>query len=174
MGWWTPELAEKLSQGDIVSNQAAVIAAHPLTYLKPKDFKGGIPGWAIHPVPVEANGRVHLLATGSARHCLVLSHDCELDKEDGNPERRRVVVAPTYALASVMPEHQAVILQQENRALMPLVEVPGSEPLYADFRSICSVPRLSVDAATRKASMTEEARLRLRAQLVAFFLRLQP
>jgi hypothetical protein len=169
--WWTPSLAEKLSQGDIVADQASVMSAVPPTFLKARSFKGGEPGWGVSPNPTEFEGRVHMLATGSVRAALVISHGCELDKMEGNPRRHRVLLAPVFPIDSVENEHRQQILSQSNRALLPLPQVPTLGTCYADLRSIFASARASVDAAVRLASMTTRSELRLHAQLVAFLLR---
>jgi hypothetical protein len=169
--WWAPALADKLSQGDIVADQASVMSAVPPTYLKARSFKGGEPGWGISLGPTEFEGRVHMLATGSIRAALVISHGCELDKMHGNPRRHRVLLAPVFPIDSVEDQHRQQILSQSNRALLPLPDVPTLGTCYADFRSIFAAARTSVDTAARLASMTAHSELRLHAQLVAFLLR---
>ena len=147
----------------------------PTTFLKARSFKGDVPGWGISPEPcVDKDGRTLVLASAGVRAGIVVTHSCELDKDDGKPSRRRVLIAPIARIDTVPEEHQVQILSQANKALLPLPGLPELGDCYADFRIIFPVLREKVDSSRRLASMTPEAELRLQAQLVAFFVRRIP
>jgi hypothetical protein len=99
----------------------------------------------------------------------VVSHSCELEKKDDS----RVLVAMTGLLSDVQdPAKRAAILDQKRRAFMPLPEIPGSEDHYADLRTIAYVERKLIPDSSREFSMTDDAVIRLRAQLIEYFTRL--
>jgi hypothetical protein len=135
-------------------------------------MKGGVPGWMETSAPTkDRDGREHFLGVGRVVPALVLSHSCELDKEDRG--KRRVTVAPIAPISSVSDSAvQEAILAQSITASMPLPEIPGLGTCYADLRSMTTLDRRIVDAGKRLASMTPEAERRLQAQLVAFLVRL--
>jgi hypothetical protein len=54
---------------------------------------------------------------------------------------------------------------------MYLPNMPGLGDMVADFRIITNVPRATINNNKRVASMTEEAQLRVQAQLVKFYTR---
>ncbi len=89
--WWeaTPDL--RLSQGDVITYVPVVVASHRLVQLtaeKGGDLWRGSNQWA---PPERDSGVANALARGRLGAVVVLSHDCELDKNEKNA---RVVVAP--------------------------------------------------------------------------------
>jgi hypothetical protein len=102
-------------------------------------------------------------------HAIVLSHDCEIDKQTRN---RRIIVAPISLLDAIDDNAQRqAIIEQQRIAFIPLPEIPGLGNYYADLRSLSYVDRDIVDAASRMASMNEGGVVRLRVQLASFFTR---
>src|SRR5882672_8276293 len=91
---------EKLSQGDIVAALPTFLPSIPVQPLRHATMKGGASGWMENDAPVkDRDGREHFLGVGRVIPGLVLSHSCELDKEDRG--KRRVTVAPIAPLSSV-------------------------------------------------------------------------
>jgi hypothetical protein len=66
---------------------------------------------------------------------------------------------------------RSLLVEQKLRAMIYLPEIPGVPDGYADLRLITAIPTDLLATGNRICSMTEPARERLRAQLVAFFLR---
>jgi len=170
--WWATGLHEKLSQGDVIAALPIFLSSTPVQPLRHATMKGGVSGWMAASSPVrDRDGREHFLGVGRITPAVVLSHSCELDKEDRG--KRRVTVAPIAPISSVGdPAVQEAILAQGVTASMPLPEIPSLGTCYADLRSMTTLDRRVVDAAERLASMTPEAERRLQAQLVAFLVRL--
>ena len=162
MPWWGP-LEDNLSQGDILSEVPFGAAVHPTTYLSKRTGKGNQVQWW----PSD-NVEAHLLARSKSAPCIVLSHSCELDKDE---RIGRVLVAPIAPIERVREADRASILEQRRFSMLPLPDIPTMGTYYADLRVMTSVLRAHCNDATRVASMTAEAQTRLYAQLLAFFAR---
>lgn len=174
MSWWLDALnPEGLSQGDIVTQILSGSADHPLKYLmkEPLD-KGSKKLWPETSTIqlYKTDGRGLYIARGRMIEAIVVSHSCELDK--GN--NTQVLLAPIAKIERVQVEHQKNILQQKRHAFMPLPDVPELGTCYADLRYLHFADRKNVPDKSRHASMTDEGVLRLRAQIVAFFSRIDP
>lgn len=165
--WWAEALDAKLSQGDILESVALGLLASPTVFLRHATGKGGADGWAVSTSPVVRANRVNFLASGAMSAAIVLSHDCEIDKEQS-----RVIVAPLKPIGSVAAEHQEHILQQGSWAHVALPDVPSLGTCFADFRSTTALDRSSVSSTARLASMSPAAVKLLQARLVGFFTRL--
>lgn len=172
--WWRSSLQTSLSQGDIVANLVVANVVHPTTYLAFQTLKGGKRGWSesIGPSVEKQTNRCHVLATAGVQegklisHALVISHSCDLDK----PDNHRVLVTPVLELEKLPETFRSAVLEQRSRAVLPLPNIPGLPLSCADLRLTTSVPRDVVNASTRVASMTDEATLRLQAQLQKFLI----
>jgi hypothetical protein len=168
--WWLPALAQKPSQGDVVASVhfAAIVA--PPVYLRHAQLGKDRHGWDVctSPVVQKSTQRMHALAWFKSPHGLLLSHDCEIDKHKDNG---RLLLAPVAQLTELPEPTRTTVIEQKSYALIPLPELPGLGMCFADLRSMTAVPATLVDASARVASMTEQARARLHAQLVAFLLR---
>lgn len=170
--WWADRVHEKLSQGDVVVELPFFLSPSPAQYLRHTTMRGGASGWMESAKPVQdREGRVRFLGIGRIVAGLVLSHSCELDKEDRG--KRRVLVAPIVPIETVAESAQRdAILAQQLTASLPLPDVPTLGTCYADLRSLTTLEREIVDSGKRVASMVPEAERRLQAQLVAFLVRL--
>lgn len=173
--WWAATLNSKgLSQGDLVSGQlVGTVYGPPFIFLGRNTThpKGKSVHWpqtgALDPFRTDATGLY--IARGRVARVLVVSHSCELDKKDD----ARVLVAMTAPLSVVQDSAKRVaILNQKRRAFMPLPGIPGEEDHYADLRTISYVERKLILDSSREQSMTEEAVVRLRAQLIEYFTRM--
>lgn len=104
-------------------------------------------------------------------HGIVLSHDCELDKEK---RRGRVHIAMLKEVASLNSDEQEKVLGSYSHSRMVLPDLPKTNrTMYADLRAIVTVDRELLDACGRVASLSDAWVKRLQAQIVAFFTRLE-
>ena len=172
MPWWADRVHDKLSQGDVVAELPFFLSPSPVQYLRHANMKGGAPGWMESDKPIaQRDGRVRFLGIGKIVAGLVLSHSCELDKDDRG--KRRVLVAPIVSIETIAePALRESIVAQQLTASLPLPDVPTLGTCYADLRSLTTLEREIVDGGKRVASMVPEAERRLQAQLVAFLVRL--
>lgn len=161
MPWWGP-LEDKLSQGDVLSAIPFGAVLHPTTYLAKRTVKPNVFQWA----PTD-QVEEHTLARGRGAPCIVLSHSCELDKDE---KKGRVIVAPIAPIDRVTEAAaRDAILAQRRFSMLPLPDIPNMGTFYADLRVMTSVYRAHCNDAKRVASMSDEGRFRLAVQLVAFF-----
>jgi hypothetical protein len=175
-GWWAPQLNPLgLSQGDLLAPAPIGTARVPPGYIGKDSWpRGGRNYWPEYPEfqPGKNDPSGLFLAKGSMANCIVISHSCELDDK---PNVGRVLVAPARPI-EVVPDvgFRERIMAGARRAFMPLPGVPERGDMYADLRMIAYVERALVPDANRLHSMTDEAVLRLQAQIVGFFSRLEP
>jgi hypothetical protein len=168
--WWLSSLRLETSQGDIYADVPFTAATTPLTFLQYTEIGKGKSGWAETDKPVvqKKTARMHALSAYRPRHGVLLSHDCEIDKAR---ERPRLLFAPVAPIADLPEKTRAIVLAQGHLALAPLPEIPNVGSCYADLRGISTIPTEALSGSTRVASMTDNARLRLGAYMVAFLLR---
>lgn len=170
--WWAPHLRSELSQGDVLSPVLIGAAQSPITYLKKGSVqKGGVQPW-IHSQTFtpDSDGLGNFLGRGRVNHALIVSHDCEIDK----PRREsRILIVPVSPLTSLTDAvHRQKVAEQKSFSLIPLPGVPNLGDCYADFRLLMwAHKKLIEDAGKRVASMTDDAVIRLQAQLIGFFTR---
>lgn len=168
--WWEIALSPKLSQGDVIQGVPVCAPVCPSTFLQSQTLKNSAKGWRERNDPHKSNdGRVYVLAAGRGDSALVLSHDCELDKD---MESGRVMVAPLIPLSSTEPDVQQQILNQDVFACLPLPDLHGYDEIhFADFRLSFSLHRGIVNFSKRIASMSKSGRERLWMQIDAFYVR---
>lgn len=174
--WWASSLNSKgLSQGDVIATVPICSPQHPITYLSrdTRSIKGRV-FWPesekLEPFKTDRTGL--LISRGPLIQALVISHSCELDDK---PDVGKVLVAPIAVLDERVPvERRGDILAQKRRAFMPLPGIPDFGDCYADLRCICFLDRKFIPDSHRQFSMTDDALLRLQAQLIAFFTRFDP
>jgi len=125
------------------------------------------------PAPVlrPSDQRKYFLANGDILPGLVISHDCDLDKQRANG---KVLLAPIASIQTLEPAMRSTVLDQKHLALLPLPLVPGLGDSYADLRSITPVPRELVLDSERVVSMNPSGVDRLYAQLFKFTMRREP
>lgn len=141
----------------------------PVQYMKKQTVKHHGDGWfgSLSPQK-DGGGRTVLLAAGAVTTGIVLSHDCESDKQEGS---KTLILARVEPLTTAPPEHRQAIIDQQNIPRMFMPAVPGLGDSYANLRCVATVDREAVKAATRVASMSDTARALLEARIVKFFLR---
>ena len=172
--WWAESLNPKgLSQGDLAGSVLVGTAYEPATFLGRDTWtpKGRSVHWpqrkALEPFRTDSTGLY--IARGKSARVLVVSHSCELDKKEDS----RVLVALTAPISVVQDAaKRASILAQQRRAFIPLPDVPEIGDCYADLRTISYVERKVLPDSLREFSMTDDAVVRLRAQLIEYFTRM--
>ena len=166
-GWWLESVRDLLSQGDVLESVTFSVGKFPLVTLQKRTLPGKATGWAEDTWSPNAEGIGHSLAEGRRLPALVVSHDCEMDK----PKRRVLVhVAPIVELRRLPTEEQEKVLSQQRPSLLPLQGMPPTNGEYfADLRAITPVDLRVVTASVRIASMTDDGRDRLQAQLISFW-----
>jgi hypothetical protein len=171
--WWEPVLKPALSQGDVVQKIPFCGVTAPAKFLKWTAFKGNRSGWEEVTAPVLRlnDQRKYFLANGDILPGIVVSHDCDLDKQR---ENGKVLLAPIAAIQTLALTTRLTVLEQKHLALLPLPLVPGLGDSYADLRLIASVPRELVLDSERLVSMNQSGVERLYAQLFKFMMRREP
>jgi hypothetical protein len=150
--WWEAKPDDRLSQGDIVTQNKGEVAWRESTEWTPN-----------------REGAGNVLARGRVGAVIVLSHDCELDKQE---RRRRVVVAPVLTVSDLPEAEREQVLAQRKVSRVVLPDVPLLGTGYADLRLIMSVDRDFLPLERRVGSLTPEGVGQLRLQMIAFFTRL--
>ena len=171
--WWAPHLKAELSQGDVLAPVLIGSVQHPILYLKKGPvLKVNVQSWVPSSdfISNPGDGLGNFLGKGRVVNAIIVSHDCEIEK----PRRgTRILIAPASPLTNVTDtNHRQKIMEQKHFALLPLPGIPKLGDCYADFRLLMWVDKKLVeDAGKRIASMTDEAVIRLHAQLIGFFTR---
>jgi hypothetical protein len=173
--WWEPQIQAKLSQGDIL--KAICWGTSPPegdSYLE-KSSAGGTRVWReSDSFKTDNDGIGYFLARGRIVPAIVLTHDCTIEN-DG--PRARVLVAPMFPwsnLDSNDPAYKQAVLDQRQRSLLPLTNVPSlNADYYGDLRAMTFIPRKIIGAgdAIRIASMSVTGVMRLQSQIADFFIR---
>ena len=167
---WGDGLKPELSQGDLLSLILVGTAVVPHTALaRGPTKKGGGENWIPSPwKPSEGNGIGYFLARGRNADVIVLSEDCEIDKDGGTAP---VLVAPVFPLSLIQDQSRRDdVLNGKRYPFLPLPAIDGViEHSYADLRCINYVDRKAITQSDRKTSMTENGVHNLRLQIIAFF-----
>jgi hypothetical protein len=172
--FWAAEVADDLSQGDVVAGVWIGSQFTPRASLvRGPTQKGGIEVWrqgtdlALDP----KTNYGHFLARGRESLAMVLTESCEIDKKQ---KAVPVLVAPLIALEMIKDEkHRDTIRQERRHAFFPIEALQGKfEESYVDLRAITYLPRDVLDGADRVASVTSSGVQRLAAHIVGFFTRI--
>ena len=108
-------------------------------------------------------------ALGFRRSAVVLSHDCELDKLSDRPT---VLVALVREMRLVHADDQTRIREYDEKRTFFLPQGEYlAEDSFIDFRVITTIRREELENLRRVASLNEDGRVALRAQLFRFFAR---
>lgn len=168
--WWLSGLRPEISQGDIISGVPIGTVLEPVTYLQHAALKGGSNGWVDSLTwKPDPSGSGFFRLRGKVSYGLVVSYDCEIDKPN---KGTRITVAPVIPITTLQPDQQQRVMTNPPLRFMPLPQVPGIGDCYSDLRLITYYPGIPTAALPRVASMTDEAVLRLQAQIVGFFTRI--
>ncbi len=168
--WWESEPRVEISQGDVFDDVLLGRPIAPSTFLFRRSVSGGGDAWFSGEFKADNDGIVCFLARGRITKVLVISHDCEIDKSAG---RRKgvVLVAPVISAKRLTTEQRVPIFTQKRRSAMALPGLPNFGDHYLDLRQMTFVATDCIPMRHRVASMTDAARERLQAQLVAFLTR---
>lgn len=168
-GCWANQLKEELSQGDVLSQVLVGTASNPkVTLSKGLTRKGGATPWEESAWKPDGNGLGFYLGRGRDVHVVVLSEDCEIDKDDG---KAPVLVAPAFPISVIQDmSAQEIVRSRKRYPFLPLPKLDGLiDESYVDLRCITFVDRKLIAAAERKASMNQQGVEDLQKQIVAFF-----
>jgi hypothetical protein len=168
-GWWEPDPADELNQGDVLIGVPFIVPATPIQPLVYQALPGGRGfGYVAGSEKPGKDGRSNYLASGRTGAVLLLNHSCDIDK----PQNRRLVCLDVRAVDELNPDQREVVRSGRSRNQLFLPSVPTLGDCFVDMRTLSVVPRDVINNATRVAVMTNTARHRLQAQVVEFFLRL--
>ena len=170
-GYWADSLANELSQGDLLSDAWIGTSLSPgIALKKGATGKQGAQNWDESVWSANADGFGHFVARGRSVHALVLSHSCEIDKQEGAVP---ILVAPIYPLSIIQdPDVRERTRKGDRFAFMPVDAIPSViAESYADFRLTCYLQRSVVFSRRRSASASENGAKLLTAKLVAFLTR---
>jgi hypothetical protein len=195
--FYLPEPRALLSQGDVYLAPTAIVwseeafQAIPLIPPAPEEPGGVVftPAWARSSAPLAPP--VVTLATRWAP-VLVLSHDCEIDKEfneevdalvrDGMPEEeamahaagnpeldRYILVSPLlpYDEQELAAARWDAVRASQKIGYVPLPPIPACEDaeFFVHLSRICTVERRLLSPGYKAASLTEQARSLLRFKI---------
>jgi hypothetical protein len=167
--WWRPLSEEgRLSQGDVLLDMTVGTLVHPRTPVARFQARDGAQGWKEQAWKEDKQGFCHCLGRGRITAVIVLTHSCQLDKDE---RARRVIIAPVSLTGKVDEKTRDNIFAHKRIPLVPLPDVPDLGDSYADLRLVQAVDRKWVDDTKRIATMTEEAVTYLQQRLTAFFAR---
>jgi len=160
----------ELSQGDLIEEVPSVYI-EDLGYAvkfadKPPKFKLQ----ARRPEHIKPNSEHQANATEVRSAAVVLTHDCEIDKDDTN--RAIVLAALVRSLSDIRDKDRDGIRQYTRHRAFYLPEnnyLDGEH--YIDLRRLTTIRRDNLEELKRLASMNEDGRLMLREHLFRFFAR---
>ena len=170
--WWEAGPRDLLEQGDIIETNLQLQPVVPVKFLaKGSTGKGGRASWDESDIPpVSESDSTRLLASIVGTHGIVLSYGCEIDKLK---PAQTVLIAPISLLETLKPDLQEQVIKQEVHRYFPLVNIPNLGNFYANLGKTFSLQRRLIQPHHRLVSMNDEARVRLQAQIVAFYTRLK-
>lgn len=167
-GWWLDTPADALSQGDVLLPLSFQKPVFPVTFLRSTTGKHNQKNWTESDrASVGADQHFAFLGRAQELPSLVISHDCELDKE-----KPTVLIAPIFALSALDGAMRSKTVSHETSAFLALQDTPTLGDMYVDFRLLSTVRRTMVDAGKRIGGMTPAGKEQLQARLVRFFTRL--
>jgi len=156
-----------LSQGDVIRDLPVWIASPPLVFLEKRILSGDRTVWLEPPESKpDDQGFSHLLIRARPFISIVLTHDCQLDKQK---RRARVQLAATADIESLSAEERTKVMHQRTLSQLVLPDVPQLGTRYADMRIIFTVDKTLITGPMRVASMTDDAKDRLQNQIIAYF-----
>jgi hypothetical protein len=165
----------QLCQGDILERVPHLFLKEQPRPLQKTTLSGNRVGYELQELaegalPTTPQQGVLVPATCLVTRAMVLTYDCEIDKD--KKHRTVVLVRP---LPLDMPTAERLTIQ-ENRKYAFFYLPSGGEQLpeaYVDFRRICTVSPEWVDSGVRLASLTREARQAMLLQFFRFLTRVE-
>jgi hypothetical protein len=159
-------VSEDISQGDILRIVPHSHLARPLTKLRHL----GENKYEAEPEPFAEFNEKHgekVVATCKRRIALLLTPDCEIDKEN-----RRWLVCPIKPIADLAGKYQDHIRKNRVVSAFCLPAYPGFFPEgYADFNHITTLDPSLVKQAERVTSLNNTGRIGLYKQYIRWFTR---
>lgn len=171
VGWWEPNVADELSQGDIFENVPFLMPLHPAEYMETRPLKNNEIGWVKSPQKKIIKGTQHILASAKTGLGMILNHGCDIEKSQ-KLTKPRYTICFVDTLQNLSDAEQDKVRTQKPFHQLYLPEVPGYGDCYINLRLTCVLPGQAIDELQRIASMTDLARTRLHAQILAFYSRL--
>jgi hypothetical protein len=167
--WWAAALEERLSQGDVFASlpfSALVYPRQPLT----KEASKWNPEFYLpkEPDPAPQDGFFFFLGKGEMLPGIIVSHSCELDKDE---KKGRVLVAPLRSIANIQSQHVQNVMTFRRKSSFPLPGIPKLGDYYADLRQVQNLDRRYLGLNQRLASMTPEAMDRFGLHVAGFVYR---
>ena len=166
---WASDLKTDLSQGDLLSLVLVGTAAEPKTALtRGPTRKKGLESWDTSAWKADGDDFGYFLARGREVHVVVVSEDCEIDKDDG---KIPVLVAPVFSQDALQTDDaRQAVLQGRRFPFLAVEAIPDVIPAsYVDLRSITFINRKLMARARRKKSMSSIGVNSLIQQIIAFF-----
>jgi hypothetical protein len=166
---WAINLKPELSQGDLLSLVLVGTATNPRTSLtRGQTKKQGVQSWDESVWKEAGDGIGHYLAKGRNANVIVLSQDCEIDKDDGKVP---VLVAPVFPVRVFQSQDVLdAVIQRKRYPFLPLPEIQGIiEQSYVDLRCVTYIDRTLIANSRRMSSMSTEGIHELVKQIIAFF-----
>jgi len=117
-------------------------------------------------LPVNSTSPTEYIARGVESAVIVLSHSCEIDKEE---RKARVLVAPVRAASTLTDATREKVFAGQRYSFVPLLAVPVLGECYVDLRNLLSVNKNAL--VDRIASMTPDGIETLQTRLIGFFTR---
>jgi hypothetical protein len=162
------EPAGELSQGDLLLNVPSVY----VTDLRYMVERGDAENFRLtREAPRRREDRAHQGNVLEMRKPgVILTHDCEIDKE---PTRATLLVGAVRPIAAVNEADREGFRSNTRHRALYLPESPPHLPeeSYLDLRCITVLRRDALEQCARVASMNEDGRRLLREQLFRFFTR---
>jgi len=165
----------QLCQGDILERVPHLLLKEQPQPLRKTTFSGNRIGFELEELaegalPTTDEDGVMVRATCHVTRAMLLTHDCEIDKD-----KKHRTVALIRPLPEDLPaQDRATIRQNQRHAFFYLpVGGEGLPESYVDFRRVCTVSPQWVDSANRLASLTAEARRAMLLQIFRFLTRVE-
>jgi hypothetical protein len=160
--------ADELSQGDLFAAVPAVYVKSLAHMVRLDESRYELRSTAPIQLNLEREHQANAVAVRA--YAIVLSHDCEIDK---NPRRASVQLAVVRPLAGVPDEHRDGFRANSRHRAFYLGAPEELDRLehYADLRLITTIRKSALEPLARLASMNEDGRRMLREQMFRFFTR---
>jgi hypothetical protein len=165
----------QLCQGDILERVPHILLKEQPRPIQKATFPGNRSAYQLAELaegalPQTPEEGVLVPATCHVTRAMVLTHDCEIDKDMRH--RSVLLIRP---LPANLPESERTTIR-ENKKYSFFYLPAGDNTLpesYVDFRRICTVSPQWVDSATRLASLSPDARQAMLIQLFRFLARVE-
>jgi hypothetical protein len=175
--WWTEAPQRELWQGDIIADLPFWTITRETVFLEKRTVATRSEGSKEFLVDCEApkqDSQGFFRFLGRARYApgIILTHDCELDK---NRKTRRLQVVRLGDVEDLSTEERHKVMNQASYSKLVLPEVPTLDrTMFVDFQIQITLDTRLVESKPKLASLSEFGRRRLRVGLLYYFLRKAP